>query len=161
MHILVALAEPRDYGTGHSWIRERTGAGGREATMMRIGLRVLLTALLLAPLHGFAGEGTVMDAVLAAGVENRQPVGAGSVFPSDVGKVYAFTRVVGAAAEGAVSHVWYHAGEVKAEVRLTVRSDDWRTWSSKTILPAWSGEWLVEVQGADGRVLASVPFQIE
>lgn len=128
--------------------------------MIRMGRWVMTAALLLAPLTA-AGEVTVLDVVLATGVENRQPVGAASTFPAEVGRVYAYSRVVGAAAEGAVSHVWYYAGQVKARVELAVRSDDWRTWSSKAILPGWTGEWLVEVQGADGRVLASVPFQVE
>ncbi|HSH71251.1 MAG TPA: DUF2914 domain-containing protein [Deferrisomatales bacterium] len=124
-------------------------------------MRVLIAAMLLVPGLSVAGEATVLDAVLATGVENRQPVGTANTFPADVGRVYAYTRVVGAAGEGSVTHVWYYAGQVKAQVQLAVRSDDWRTWSSKTILPGWTGEWLVEVQGADGRVLASVPFQVE
>ena len=122
---------------------------------------VWVIVALTAPLGATAGEVMVLDAVLAAGMENRQPVGTAVTFPADVGRVYAFTRVVGAAEEGSVTHVWYHAGQVKAEVRLPVRSDDWRTWSSKAVLPGWTGEWLVEVQGADGRVLASLPFQVE
>lgn len=121
----------------------------------------LMVLALSAPLGALAGEVTVLDAVLATGVENRQPVGSASTFPADVGRVYAYTRVVGAAGEGSLTHVWYYAGQVKAQVQLPVRSDDWRTWSSKTILPGWTGEWLVEVQGADGRVLASVPFQVQ
>ncbi|MDF1553179.1 MAG: DUF2914 domain-containing protein [Deferrisomatales bacterium] len=130
--------------------------------MRRWGWKVGLTVLLvLAASLATAGEATVLDAVLATGVENRQPVGTANTFPADVGRVYAYTRVVGAAGEGSVTHVWYYAGQVKAQVQLSVRSDDWRTWSSKTILPGWTGEWLVEVQGADGRVLASVPFQVE
>ena len=122
---------------------------------------LLMVLVLTAPLGALAGEVTVLDAVLATGVENRQPVGSASTFPADVGRVYAYTRVVGAAGEGSLTHVWYYAGQVKAQVQLPVRSDDWRTWSSKTILPGWTGEWLVEVQGADGRVLASVPFQVQ
>ena len=122
---------------------------------------LLMVLALSAPLGALAGEVTVLDAVLATGVENRQPVGSASTFPADVGRVYAYTRVVGAAGEGSLTHVWYYAGQVKAQVQLPVRSDDWRTWSSKTILPGWTGEWLVEVQGADGRVLASVPFQVQ
>ena len=123
---------------------------------MVVGLSLLLT-----PFAAVAGEAMVLDAVLATGVENLQPVGAAGTFPADVERVYAFTRVVGAAGAGAVTHVWYYAGQVKAEVQLPVRSDNWRTWSSKTVLPNWTGEWLVEVQAADGRVLASLPFRVE
>ena len=124
----------------------------------QVGVTLLL---LLVGWSARAAEVEVVEAVLAAGVENRQPVGAAAAFPATIGRVYAYTRLVGAAAEGAVTHVWYYAGEVKAQVQLAVRGDDWRTWSSKAILPQWTGEWLVEVQGADGRVLASLPFRIE
>lgn len=124
----------------------------------QVGITVLL---LLVGWSARAAEVAVVEAALAAGVENRQPVGAATVFSANVGRVYAYTRLAGAAAEGAVTHVWYYAGEVKAQVKLTVGADDWRTWSSKTILPQWTGEWLVEVQGADGRVLASLSFRIE
>lgn len=121
----------------------------------------VIALLLLAPALAMAGEARVLEAVLATGVENRQPVGAASAFAADVGRVYAFTRIAGAESEGSVTHVWYYAGQVKAQVQLPVRSEDWRTWSSKTVLPNWTGEWLVEVQAPDGRVLASLPFTVE
>jgi hypothetical protein len=36
----------------------------------------------------------------------------------------------------------------------------WRTWSSKTIPPEWSGEWSVEIRDASGAVLETVGFTV-
>jgi hypothetical protein len=47
-----------------------------------------------------------------------------------------------------------------ARVSLRVAGPNWRTWSSKTILPEWTGEWRVDVVGPDGTVLRSVDFTV-
>ena len=49
----------------------------------------------------------------------------------------------------------------RAKVRLSVRSNSWRTWSSKQIAPRWTGPWTVEVQDELGNVLQTVSFIIE
>ncbi len=100
-------------------------------------------------------------AVAARGVESREPVGEASSFPADVGRVYLFSRIVGAQQERAVYHVWRHGSIERAKVRLPVRSGSWRTWSSKQIMRGWTGPWTVEVQNELGKVLTSVSFVIE
>ncbi len=92
--------------------------------------------------------------------ETRAPDGAAEAFPADVGRLWCFTRVTGAVDSTAVTHVWYHGGEVMARVELPVRSADWRTWSSKTILPGWTGDWEVKALDPDGVVLAAYPFRV-
>jgi hypothetical protein len=42
-----------------------------------------------------------------------------------------------------------------------VRTPAWRTWSSKTLLPEWTGEWMVEVLTSDGTPLESVIFFVQ
>ncbi len=100
-------------------------------------------------------------AVAARGVESREPVGEASSFPADVGRVFLFSRIVGAQEETAVYHVWRPGPTERAKVRLSVRSNSWRTWSSKQIAPRWTGPWTVEVQDELGNVLESVSFVIE
>jgi hypothetical protein len=97
------------------------------------------------------------EAVVCQDVIDRAPVGNGDVFAKEVPKVYCFTRVVGA--EGTqLTHNWYYQGSLKASVKLNVRSSDYRTWSSKTMLPEWTGEWMVEILSADGKPLESIIF---
>lgn len=104
---------------------------------------------------------TVTRAAVALGVEARQPVGEGTSFPADVEELAFFTRVEGAQEETVIHHVWLYGEEEKARIELPVRSSSWRTWSLKTILPEWTGEWTVRAEDADGNLLASVGFTIE
>ena len=59
-----------------------------------------------------------------------------------------------------MTHAWYHEGETRARVDLPVGSLSWRTWSSKRILPSWTGRWEVKVLDAEGTVLGAAAFEI-
>jgi hypothetical protein len=48
-----------------------------------------------------------------------------------------------------------------AHVELTVGSPDWRTVSSKSLLPDWTGEWEVRVLDAAGNLLRTESFTVE
>ncbi|HEX7118076.1 MAG TPA: DUF2914 domain-containing protein [Longimicrobiales bacterium] len=102
----------------------------------------------------------VSRAVVATGVENREPIGVAESFPEDVGQVYFFTVIEGDFAEMQIEHVWLREGEEMARVPLTVRGPRWRTWSSKRIPADWSGKWSVRVVTADDQVLSSVDFTV-
>jgi len=93
--------------------------------------------------------------------ETRAPLGVGDAFPQDVERLYCFTRLTGAADTTQVTHLWLHEDQIRSRVPLAVRSPDWRTWSSKSILPRWSGEWEVRVLDRDGLVLGASTFRIE
>ncbi len=101
---------------------------------------------------------------LVIGVEvnkkDRTVDGAGTDFASDVGKLVCFTRVVGAESQIQIYHVWYYNGKTIAKIPLQVKSRSWRTWSSKKILPGWTGDWVVKVLDSDGLVIASQKFKI-
>lgn len=102
----------------------------------------------------------VADAVVATGVVEREPVGAGTEFPASVGTLYFYTVFTGDFEESRVTHVWLFEGKEMARIPVTVRGPRWRTWTSKTILPEWTGRWTVHVEGADGTVVRSVEFQV-
>ena len=118
--------------------------------------------LFLSPLSMAQENGGVEVAEIefGAGVENRQPVGVDTNFPATVERVYCFTKIIGAADSTFVSHVWYYEGEEKARVELAVKSQAWRTWSSKKILESWEGRWRVEVVSAEGNVIAGKEFVV-
>lgn len=99
-------------------------------------------------------------AAAATAVENREPVGEGSEFPAAVGSLFCFTEVHGAEGETAISHVWYFGEQEMARIKLTIRAAVWRTWSQKTIVDTWKGDWRVEVVDESNTVLATVKFKI-
>lgn len=97
----------------------------------------------------------------ATGIEDRQPVEVDTSFAADIGNVFCFTHVEGASDTTEIAHVWYYKDEEKARINLDVESNDWRTWSSKSILPSWTGRWRVMIENSDGNVLASKTFVIK
>ena len=103
----------------------------------------------------------VQTGVLCTGIVDKACQGVDTVFPAYVGKVYAHTRIVGMEAGGSVVHRWIYKGQTMAEVTLDVGGPDWRTWSSKTIDPLWSGQWKVQIiDGIDGSVMETLEFTV-
>jgi len=101
------------------------------------------------------------EAAICRNVVDRAPIGKGSVFHTSIGRLYCFTRVVGAETDTTITHHWYLNGKLKASVTLPVNSAAWRTWSSKDITPNESGDWMVEVLTADGDALESILFLVQ
>jgi len=107
----------------------------------------------------FAAE--VQTGVLCTGIVDKACEGAGTAFPADVGKVYAHTRIVGMDSGGSVVHRWIYKDKTMAEVTLDVGGPDWRTWSSKTIDPLWTGQWKVQIiDASDGSVMETLEFTL-
>lgn len=71
--------------------------------------------------------------------------------------VYYFTEIANMSGQ-TVIHRWEHNGSVVAEVLLDIGSDRWRTWSSKELTPALTGQWRVSVVSADGTMLRTDSF---
>lgn len=112
---------------------------------------------------GQAAQGSgvsVADAVVTTGVRDHAPVDTLSTVPADVGRAFLWTRITGAQDSTAVVHAWYRGDQEVAAVELPVNSRDWRTYSTKRILPSWTGPWHVEVRDAGGRVLRTVDFTV-
>jgi len=133
--------------------------------MKLIGL--VTVALLLAPLawaqeaaapelHGIKLERVATSTQVA----DRQPVGESTSFPVEVGTVYCYTQLQRAEGETKITHVWYHGEKEMARVDLPVRSSSWRTWSSKKIPAAWSGDWKVVILDEAGERLGSTSFTV-
>lgn len=103
----------------------------------------------------------ITEAVVATGVEDREPMGADSTFAAAVGTLYFYTVFEGDFEPTQVEHVWMHDGQEIARVPLTVEGPRWRTWSSKDVLPDWTGSWTVKVVDAAGNEHVSVDFTVE
>jgi hypothetical protein len=103
---------------------------------------------------------SVVEIVVSSGFdrETRRPIGAAERFDADTESLWCYTRITGALQPLNITHVWYHEGETRSRIYLPVHSADWRTWSSKGLLPAWTGRWVVKVLDPDGLVLATRSF---
>ncbi|MFH1374217.1 MAG: DUF2914 domain-containing protein [bacterium] len=133
--------------------------------IFKVSLTVLVTAV---PVLSLAQDSATIDepsvtaeAQICTAVEERIPVGTAATYTADVERLYLWCRVTGAVDTTVVSHLWLYEGKEMATVELPVRSASWRTWSSKTILPEWTGQWEVRVLDTDGEVLSSTSFTID
>ena len=123
-----------------------------------------LTGMLVA-LSLFAGAAAAQDlqidtAVIAQNVVDRAPVDPGTSFPASVGRLYCFTKIVGAQSPTEVTHVWYYGDVERARVTLSVGVGSWRTYSSKVIQTGEIGAWQVQVVDTLGNVLETLSFEI-
>ena len=103
----------------------------------------------------------VKEYALCTGVEDRQPVNKRTTFTQDVGRVYLWINIYGAEEPTQIKHRWHYKGQNMAEVSLDIKYPYYRTWSYKTILPQWVGDWTVDVVDAKGSVLQEISFVIE
>lgn len=117
---------------------------------------LLLSALLNSTLaHAETG---VYRSTFTTAIENKEPVSELDVISNDTDKVYFFTELRGL--EGhTVTHRWEYSGETMAEVSFNIGGDRWRTWSSKNMLPGWSGVWEVSVLDEGGNIMMQKSFE--
>ena len=129
--------------------------------MRRYTLAFVITLLFSCGLFAQNSSGIkVTDIAVCTSVQNRQPVGIDSVFNSDAGKLYCFTEIKSQTDSTQISHVWFYNNKEMAKINLPVKAKSWHTWSAKTIIPAWKGNWRVEIQDKDGNVIATKSFRI-
>ena len=108
-----------------------------------------------------AADLRVAEGTITTAIEDQMPVDRIDSYRADFGKLYCYTRIVGAQGDTEVTHVWYYQDNELARVTLPVRSADWRTYSSKRFLPQWAGQWKVVVLDADENEIATIPFSLE
>ena len=106
------------------------------------------------------GSIAVEEANICRGVINRKPLGVGETFTASVGKLYCFTKILNRQNLTEISHIWYFGDLKRTEIKLSVKSSKWRTYSSKKIQIHETGDWHVDVVGSLGEVLHTLRFKI-
>jgi len=102
----------------------------------------------------------VAEGFICKDVVGLKPVGAHANFKVSVGRLFCFTKIVGAEHDTEVTHVWYFGESKQAWVTLKVGSARWRTYSSKAIQSHQIGPWRVEVLGPNVELLKAIEFEV-
>lgn len=120
--------------------------------------KMLVGAASLAAMLAFSvAQAEVARTIVTTGISEREPVNDLQRIPSTDERVYFFTDLRDMAGTS-ITHVWKHNGEVKAEVKFDIGGPRWRVWSSKNMLPEWTGDWTVEIVDDSGKVIATKAF---
>jgi hypothetical protein len=131
---------------------------------MRVFIVILLTFLtmaLCAPSARAESNLSVEEATIATGIEDHTPTGAAESFPRDVGRLWCYSKIAGGGEWDSVVHRWYYEERLMAEVSLAINSPLYRTYSSKNIIPGWTGQWRVDIVDTEGTVLKTLYFTVE
>lgn len=105
--------------------------------------------------------GPTVEAAVGTAIVNRELEGAAETFPATVGTVYCWVKVSKTQPGTTVDAVWYHSNVEVGRKTLNIGGSPWRTNSSKIIPPDATGDWRVDIAGADGKVLKSVSFKVQ
>ncbi len=134
------------------------GETGRISLSALLVIMAAFFGLLFTPAH--ASPIQVAEVSICLNVVDLQCQGGAPTFSPDVGKLYCFTRILGAQEPTKIFHVWYYKNKERARVPLEVNSGNWRTYSSKIIQPHETGEWRVEILGPDSELLRVIHFKV-
>lgn len=121
-----------------------------------------LKSLLLIPallLCNSAGAGEISRAQFSTGIDNREPVGQVDSLDSNTYRSISFFTEVNDMTGQVVTHQWTHNDKVMFEKTFEIKAERWRVWTSKTLIPSWTGTWTVNVLDDDRSLLASKSFE--
>lgn len=131
---------------------------------MKKKLFIIMFIVLISSAISFAQQApeiSIEDIEICTSIEDRVPVGVETSFSADIEKLYCFTKIVSNQDEVTVFHVWKYNDQEMARVLLSTKAKVWRTWSSKRILPQWTGKWRVDIESPDGTLLGSKEFEVK
>lgn len=99
----------------------------------------------------------VARAVFTSDVQNREPTDTVTSLSNDKNKIYFFSELTGLGGQS-VTHRWEYQGKTMGEIKFNVGGPRWRVWSSKTLLPQWTGEWRVSIIDGSGNKVGEGTF---
>lgn len=107
-----------------------------------------------------AAAGSVARAQFTSSVQDHEPTDKLTALTNDKTRIYYFTELKDLAGHK-VTHRWEHDGKVIYEQTFDVTSPRYRTYSSKTLDPSWTGEWKASVIDDRGGTLSASTFTYE
>jgi hypothetical protein len=121
------------------------------------GLMLILTLCLSA--NAEAGE--IRRALFTTGIDNREPVTiVDSIDSTSSNSISFYTEITNMSGQ-TITHQWTHLDKVMFEKTFEVKAERWRVWTSKTLIPNWTGTWTVNVLDADRELLTSKSFEYQ
>jgi len=104
-------------------------------------------------------QGSVARAIFTSAIVDREPSDNLVTVSNDITRVFFFSDLRDLAGQ-IVTHRWEYNGKVMAEVTFKVGNGArWRVYSSKNLLPEWTGQWTVVVSNESGQPLKASMFE--
>ena len=101
------------------------------------------------------------DIQICKNVEKRSPEGTDVFFNNDVDSLFCYTRIQNQGKKQEVKHIWYYEDQLMTQIRYNIKkSNIYRSWTRKTILPHQIGQWRVDIEDSAGKIIGSKEFRI-
>lgn len=113
----------------------------------------------MAEQSGFS-RGSVVRSAFTTEIAEREPTENLQNLTNENGKVMFFTELRDMSGQTAM-HRWEYDGKVVAEIEFNVKGPRWRVWSSKSLIPQWTGDWKVSVINGAGDVISEKNLSYE
>ena len=126
---------------------------------MRKILQLIILSAWFTTANVYAGE--VSRAIFTTSVQDREPVMAVDSINSNAFKSISFFTELNDLQGHNITHQWIFDDEVMFEKSFEVSGERWRVWTSKTLLPGWTGTWTVRVIDDDRTELVSKTFEYQ
>ena len=107
---------------------------------------------------GEAKRGSVARTAFTTEIVDREPVDNLTTAPNTLGRIFFFSDLRGLQGQ-IVTHRWEYNGKVMAEIKFKVGGPRWRVYSSKNLVPDWTGQWTVVVLDESGWPLKASIFE--
>jgi hypothetical protein len=112
-------------------------------------------------LCGTATAGEISRALFTNGIDNREPMAIIDSIDSSTSNSISFFSEVTNMSGQKITHQWMHNDKIMFEKTFEVKSARWRVWTSKTLIPGWTGTWTVNVLDNERAILTSKSFEYQ
>ena len=104
----------------------------------------------------------VLESKMCQKVKNNQPINPGTQFPLDIGKVFCHSLLNNNSGKHSdIYHIWYLNGDLKAKVRIRVRSGkEIPAISHREFGNSDKGRWRIEITDGDKKILDTIIFEL-
>ena len=110
---------------------------------------------------GTATAGEISRALFTTGIDDHEPVSMIVSIDSKTSNSISFFTEINNMSGQTVTHQWTHHDKVMFEKTFEVKAARWRVWTSKTLIPSWTGTWTVNVLDNERTLLASKSFEYQ
>ena len=108
---------------------------------------------------GTATAGEISRALFTTGIDDHEPTAMVESIDSNSSNSISFFTEVNNMSGQTITHQWTHHDKVMFEKTFEVKAARWRVWTSKTLIPSWTGTWTVNVLDNERILLTSKSFE--
>jgi len=103
----------------------------------------------------------IKQIAICKNIRNRKPIQSGQSFSSSVDSLFCYTLLSNPGGKEHLTHIWEYDNKIMSKIRYSVKhSENWRSWTRKTILPHQVGLWTVSVENSSGEIIRKIQFTI-